>query len=57
MVLSYSSNGYPDLTVLHRLMRNYKRSVDVFEREHRYHFGTHQSVKRSQVKEYLIIGY
>lgn len=57
MVLSYSSNGYPDLMVLHRLMRKYKRSVDVFEREHRYHFGTHQAVKRSQVKEYLIIGY
>jgi adenine-specific DNA-methyltransferase len=57
MVLSYSSNGYPDLTVLHRLMRKYKRSVDVFEREHRYHFGTHQAVKRSQVKEYLLIGY
>jgi DNA adenine methylase/adenine-specific DNA-methyltransferase len=56
LVLSYSSNGYPDLTVLHRLMRKYKRTVEVFEREHRYHFGTHQSVKRAQVKEYLIIG-
>lgn len=57
MVLSYSSNGYPDLAVLRRLMCNYKRSVDIFERQHRYHFGTHQAVKRSQVKEYLLIGY
>jgi DNA adenine methylase/adenine-specific DNA-methyltransferase len=56
LVLSYSSNGYPDLSVLHRLMRKYKRTVEVFEREHRYHFGTHKAVKRAQVKEYLIIG-
>jgi DNA adenine methylase/adenine-specific DNA-methyltransferase len=56
LVLSYSSNGYPDLAVLHRLMRKYKRTVEVFERAHRYHFGTHQAVKRAQVKEYLIIG-
>jgi DNA adenine methylase/adenine-specific DNA-methyltransferase len=31
--------------------------VDVFERAHRYHFGTHGAVKRAQVHEYLIIGY
>ncbi|MEN8131237.1 MAG: DNA adenine methylase [Pseudomonadota bacterium] len=57
LVLSYSSNGYPDLIELRKLMRRYKRSVDVFERAHRYHFGTHSAVKRSQVQEYLIIGY
>ncbi len=57
LVLSYSSNGYPDLAELCKLMRRYKRSVDVFERAHRYHFGTHRAVKRSQVQEYLVIGY
>lgn len=57
LVLSYSSNGYPDLEVLRALMHRYKKSVDIFEREHRYHFGTHAAVQRSQVKEYLIIGY
>lgn len=57
LVLSYSSNGYPDLAELRQLMRRYKRSVDVFERAHRYHFGTHSAVKRAQVQEYLIIGY
>lgn len=57
LVLSYSSNGYPDLTELRQLMRRYKPSVDVFERAHRYHFGTHSAVKRAQVQEYLIIGY
>ena len=56
LVLSYSSNGYPDLEVLTTLMRRYKSSVTVFEREHRYHFGTHHSVKRSLVQEYLIVG-
>jgi DNA adenine methylase/adenine-specific DNA-methyltransferase len=57
LVLSYSSNGYPDLGELRRIMRRYKPSVDVFERAHRYHFGTHGAVKRAQVHEYLIIGY
>ena len=57
LVLSYSSNGYPDLAELRRLMLRYKRSVDVFERAHRYHFGTHEAVERAQVQEYLLVGY
>ncbi|HZF07424.1 MAG TPA: DNA adenine methylase [Thermoanaerobaculia bacterium] len=56
LALSYSSNGYPDLEELVRLMRRYKASVTVFEREHRYHFGTHAAVQRSIVQEYLILG-
>lgn len=56
LALSYSSNGYPDLEVLVRLLRRYKRSVKVFEKEHRYHFGTHSAVNRSVVREYLILG-
>jgi DNA adenine methylase/adenine-specific DNA-methyltransferase len=56
LALSYSSNGYPDLEVLVRLMQRYKRTVTVFEKEHRYHFGTHASVNRSVVQEYLILG-
>lgn len=57
LVLSYSSNGYPDLPVLRGLMRRYKSSVEVFERDHRYHFGTHRAVRRSKVREFLVIGY
>ncbi|MDN5849485.1 MAG: DNA adenine methylase [Nitrococcus sp.] len=57
LVLSYSSNGYPDLAELRQLIRRYKRSVDVFARGHRYHFGTHAAVERAQVQEYLIVGY
>lgn len=56
LALSYSSNGYPDLEELVRLMRRYKASVTVFEKEHRYHFGTHAAVNRSVVREYLILG-
>ncbi len=56
IVLSYGSNGYPDLDVLAALMRRYKGKVTVHEREHRYHFGTHANVERSTVQEYLIVG-
>ncbi|HEX2940606.1 MAG TPA: DNA adenine methylase [Rhodopila sp.] len=56
IVLSYSSNGFPDLDELETLMRRYKRSVVTYERPHRYHFGTHKSVERAEVQEYLIIG-
>lgn len=56
IVLSYSSSGFPDLDVLLQLMGKVKRKVEVFERPHRYHFGTHAAVKRSLVTEYLIVG-
>jgi len=58
IVLSYSSNGYPDLETLLSLMRRTKPQVDVVRREHRYHFGTHKGVaqERKLVDEYLIIG-
>lgn len=56
LVLSYSSNGYPDLDVLVKLMKQYKPSVEVFEKDHRYHFGTHAAVRRAEVQEYLILG-
>lgn len=56
LVLSYSSNGYPDLDVLVALMERGKPHVEVFERDHRYHFGTHSTVRRTAVREYLIVG-
>jgi len=56
IVLSYSSNGFPDKEELEALLRRYKTSVTAYERPHRYHFGTHGSVERAQVSEYLIIG-
>ena len=56
IVLSYSSNGYPDREVLEDLLRRYKSRVSAFERPHRYHFGTHGRVQRAEVREYLIVG-
>lgn len=56
IVLSYSSNAYPDLETLRSLMRRYKTSIDVLEKTHRYHFGTHTAAKRNLVQEYLLIG-
>jgi DNA adenine methylase/adenine-specific DNA-methyltransferase len=56
IVLSYSSNGYPDREELERLLRRYKTDVTAYEKPHRYHFGTHGSVERAAVHEYLIVG-
>ncbi|HWF59127.1 MAG TPA: DNA adenine methylase [Nitrospira sp.] len=57
IVLSYSSNGYPDREELEVLLRRYKTKVEVHERPHRYHFGTHGGVERAQVHEYLLVGH
>ena len=56
IVLSYSSNGYPDRDELESLLRRYKPTVTAYEKPHRYHFGTHDSVERAAVHEYLIVG-
>lgn len=56
IVLSYSSNGYPDLSELTSLMKRYKGQITVHQKAHRYHFGTHSAVSRSEVQEYLIVG-
>jgi adenine-specific DNA-methyltransferase len=56
VVLSYSSNGYPDLNILTDLLGRHKKSIRVHERPHRYHFGTHHKARRTLVQEYLIVG-
>jgi adenine-specific DNA-methyltransferase len=56
IVLSYSSNGYPDREILESILRRYKPVVEVFERPHRYHFGTHRRVERAETTEYLFVG-
>jgi DNA adenine methylase/adenine-specific DNA-methyltransferase len=56
IVLSYSSNGYPDRDELERLLGRHKATVTTYEKPHRYHFGTHGSVERATVHEYLIVG-
>lgn len=56
LVLSYSSNAYPDLETLISIMKNHKSDVEVKTKPHQYHFGNHSTVSRSKVNEYLIIG-
>src|SRR5947209_1566318 len=56
IVLSYSSNGYPDRDELENLLRRYKPTVTAYEKPHRYHFGTHDRVERAAVHEYLLVG-
>lgn len=56
IVLSYSSNGYPDREELESIMGRYKKTVTAYARPHRYHFGTHRGVERAAVQEYLIVG-
>jgi len=53
IVLSYSSNGFPDLEQLETLIRRYKKSVRVFEKQHRYHFGTHENVEQPRFQNIL----
>jgi DNA adenine methylase/adenine-specific DNA-methyltransferase len=60
IILSYSSNGYPDKPILLKLLRETKGKDNVFveTENHTYHFGTHKNVssKRTRVEEYLFIG-
>jgi adenine-specific DNA-methyltransferase len=56
IVLSYSSNGYPDLNELESLLARYKSRITIHQRPHRYHFGTHSAVERASVREYLLVG-
>jgi DNA adenine methylase/adenine-specific DNA-methyltransferase len=56
IVLSYSSNGYPDREELEALLRKFKSTVEVYQKPHRYHFGTHENVERAEVQEYLFVG-
>src|SRR5258708_2963707 len=55
IVLSYSSNGFPDRDALEVLLRKHKKKVEIYEKPHRYHFGTHEGVERAQVHEYLLV--
>jgi len=57
LVLSYSSTAFPDLDTLVALLGEVKPRVEVHQRPHRYHFGTHAQVSpaRARVQEYLLV--
>lgn len=60
ILLSYSSNGYPDKDTLKNLLAEAKGKDNIFleVENHTYHFGTHPNVRneRKRVEEYLFIG-
>jgi len=58
LVLSYSTNGYPDREEIIEIMKRHKDRVTFHEVDHRYHFGTHQGVSadRALVREYVLVG-
>ncbi len=60
LVLSYSSNSFPDMIELKRMLERVKDVVKVGRAPHRYSFANQRQTVgriRNQVDEYLFIGY
>jgi len=58
LVISYSSNGIPSKQQMVSLLKESKRSVRVFEQEHKYSHGNHNHKvgdNKNSVSEYLFI--
>lgn len=56
IVLSYGSNSVPDAPELIRMLRRFKRRVDVHRIPHRYSFGTHKQALRRLAEELIVVG-
>jgi len=60
LLVSYSSNSFPEKDEMVSLMSKYKRKVDVISIDYRYSFanqGHKKSDNKNQVQEYLFVGY
>lgn len=60
ILVSYSSNSLPTKDEMITMMRKSFKTVQTFEIDHRYSFGTHKkhkNNKNNQVKEYLFLGF
>lgn len=57
LVVSYSSNSYPDMDEIMSLLKKYKDNVSVIPIDYRYSFGTRENTGRNSVKEYIFVGY
>ena len=57
LVVSYSSNSYPDMDEIMTLLKKYKDNVSVNPIDYRYSFGTRENTERNSVKEYIFVGY
>ncbi|HAL92365.1 MAG TPA: hypothetical protein DCM68_05000 [Verrucomicrobia bacterium] len=58
LVVSYSSNSIPNKEEMVKLLKQEKKSVEVFESTHRYHHGNHAHKvgnNKNEVLEYLFI--
>lgn len=58
LLVSYSSNSIPTKDEMVDMLRRHRRSVEVFEADHRYSFGTHAhkvGSNRNKVSEYLFL--
>ncbi len=56
LIVSYSSNSLPNMDEMLGLLKKYKKAVDVVPVDYKYSFGTRNTVKRNNVKEFLFIG-
>lgn len=56
LIVSYSSNSLPNMDEMIALLKKYKRKVEVVPIEYKYSFGTRETVKRNDVKEFIFIG-
>lgn len=56
LIVSYSSNSLPNMEDMLALLRKYKNNVEVIPIDYKYSFGTRETVKRNEVKEYIFIG-
>lgn len=60
LLVSYSSNGYPTLPEMLRMMRKYKKHVEVVPVNYRYSFGNRNfqgKENKNVVREYLFVGF
>ena len=59
IVLSYSSNSFPDATTIKAILKNHGKAVDLIEVDYTYSVGTHShkvNNKTNRVKEYIFLG-
>ena len=59
LIVSYSSNSYPDKDMMVEIMSKYKEHVDVVPIEYTYSFGNQKTAEthNNKVQEYLFVGY
>lgn len=59
LIVSYSSNSFPDKETMITLISQYKEHVDVVPIDYTYSFGNQHdaSTHRNRVQEYLFVGY